>query len=123
MSTDSVEELHLRLRLEIDRLGYSLAAASRAIGDSEPQNLKDVVSGRKRCPADLVGRLATIGVDISYVLTGVRQVDAGHLTEREAKVIDNYRSLPEEDRAAVQRLTNALAESAGRYVVDEKKSV
>ncbi len=35
------------------------------------------------------------------------------LTERESKLLNNYRALAEEDRAAIQRWSHALAESIG----------
>ncbi len=70
MSIGSVENIPQRLRDELTRLGLSQAEASRRSGESSPQRLKDVLAGRQRCPADLVARLATIGVDYSYVLTG-----------------------------------------------------
>lgn len=70
MSSDSVGLLHLRLREELDRVGLKLSEASRAAGESSAQRLKDVVSGRVRCPADLVERLAPTGIDVMYVITG-----------------------------------------------------
>lgn len=76
MSSDLVEGLHHRIRLELKRLGISLAEASRRIGEeNNMQNLKDVVSGRKRCQAELVGKLTSVGVDPVFVLTGVRSKD------------------------------------------------
>lgn len=72
MSNEDVENIHLRLRAELERLGLSLAAASRAAGESSPQRLKDVMSGKQKCPVDLIARLAIAGVDLIYVLTGER---------------------------------------------------
>lgn len=74
MSTELVEEIHVRLREEIDRLGISLAEAARSAGEKSPQRIKDVVSGKQRCPAELLARLEGIGVDIFYVITGKKQV-------------------------------------------------
>lgn len=70
MSTESVEIIHLRLREEIERLGLSLAEAARLAGEKSPQRIKDVVSGKQRCPSDLLTRLDNVGVDVLYVLTG-----------------------------------------------------
>lgn len=113
MSTDKVEEIHIRLREEIKRCGYSLASASRAIGDTGGQNLKDVVNGRKRCQADLVARLSVIGVDIFYVLIGVRAEQTSTLKPEESALLNRYRSLPEIDQLTVQRTVTALAATAG----------
>lgn len=94
MSNDLVELIHVRLREEIDRCGMSLAAASRAAQESSPQRLKDVVSGRQKCPADLVARLMVIGVDAMYVLTGDRpQHVSNKLAPDEEVLIDGYRTL------------------------------
>lgn len=72
MSIGLVENIPQRIREEISLLGISLAEASRRAGENSPQRLKDVLAGRQKCSADLVARLANIGVDVSYVLTGIR---------------------------------------------------
>lgn len=72
MSSGYVEEIHIRLRDELERRGLSLAEASRAIGETTSQGLRDVCSGRKRATAELVARLAVTGIDVLYVLTGQR---------------------------------------------------
>ncbi len=43
-------------------------------GEKSPQRVKDVVSGKQRCPSDLLARLDGAGVDALYVLTGRRSV-------------------------------------------------
>ena len=121
MSSDEVEIITQRLRDELSRLNLSLAAASRAAGEAGPQRLKDVMAGKQKCPIDLVARLAHTGVDILYVMTGTRTPrPVEGLSVAEEKVLDNYRSLPEEDQASVRRLTNALAESVAHYSVKNK---
>lgn len=72
MSTDLVEKINARLRDEIEQAGMSLAEAARAAGEKSPQRVKDVVSGKQRCPIDLLARLDGTGVDVFYVLTGKR---------------------------------------------------
>ncbi|MCL7930453.1 hypothetical protein [Halomonas llamarensis] len=58
-------------------MGFSLAEASRRAGENSPQRLKDVLAGRQKCSADLVARLAPLGVDIFYVMTGQRSDPLG----------------------------------------------
>lgn len=109
MSSDPVGHLHLRLREELDRVGLKLAAASRAAGESSAQRLKDVVSGRVRCPADLVERLAPTGIDVLYVITGETQSEAGdvngatshHLPPDEQLLLEAYRGLGAAARKAL----------------------
>lgn len=121
MSSVEVEIITQRLREELARLNLSLAAASRAAGEAGPQRLKDVMSGKQKCPIDLVARLGHSGVDILYVMTGTRTPrPVEGLSVAEEKVLDNYRSLPEEDQASVRRLTNALAESTANYHLGKK---
>lgn len=109
MSTDPVGLLHHRLREELDRVGLKLAAASRAAGEPSAQRLKDVVSGRVRCPADLVERLASTGIDVMYVITGEPLGEAGpangatshHLPPDEQLLLEAYRGMAASARKAL----------------------
>lgn len=95
MSIDLVDSIHLRLREELERLGYKLAAAARAAGETSSQRLKDVVTGRQKCPADLLARLAVTRIDLVYVLTGERDGSARDLESPadEQLLLDSYRGL------------------------------
>lgn len=84
-----------------------MAAASRAAGETSPQRLKDVVSGRQKCPADLIARLAVVGVDISYVLTGQRPA-AAELTPDETALLDNYRHSGPEHQQNISKVSEAM---------------
>ncbi len=124
MSSESVGLLHLRLREELARVGLTLAAASRTAGESSAQRLKDVVSGRVRCPADLVERLVPTGIDVLYVITGERS-DAARscrLPAEEQLLLEAYRGLSVPARKALladlltggkKPKTKRLNESAG----------
>lgn len=104
MSNDSVGFLHLRLREELDRIGIKLAAASRAAGEPNAQRLKDVVSGRVRCPADLVERLAPTGIDVMYVITGEALANGAtshHLPPDEQLLLEAYRGMAAPARKAL----------------------
>ncbi|MDO8908895.1 MAG: helix-turn-helix transcriptional regulator [Pseudohongiella sp.] len=62
--------------------------------------------------ADYMAAISAAGVDVLYVITGHRTPRHQEaLSVRENIVLDNFRALSEEDRAAVQRLTHALAKS------------
>lgn len=117
MSSDSVGQLHLRLREELDRLGLKLAEASRAAGESSAQRLKDVVSGRVRCPADLVERLAPTGINVLYVITGQENVATSrHLPPDEQLLLEAYRGLTAPARKALlaELLTAGTQKKASR---------
>lgn len=99
MSTDLVELIHVRLREEIARCGLTLAAASRAANEPSSQRLKDVVVGRQKCPADLVAKLMTVGIDALYVLSGERStVSSTRLAPDEDMLLDGYRALTMSER-------------------------
>ena len=70
MSTGIGEDITLRLREEIQRLGLSQAKVATLAGEKNPHRIKAVLSGRQKCPPDLLGALTEIGVDTIYVLTG-----------------------------------------------------
>lgn len=109
MSSDLVDHIHLRLKEELARCEVTLASASRRIGESSPQRLKDVVSGRQKCPADLVARLITVGIDALYVLTGTaapKKEDP--LAPDEAVLLQSYRALkPSERHGALIQIMRA----------------
>ncbi|MCY1345809.1 hypothetical protein D9M68_325430 [compost metagenome] len=97
MSNDLVEGIPSRLREEIERLGLSMAAASRAAGESSPQRIKDVMGGKQKCPIDLLARLGGIGVDLIYVLMAERwssgQSSKPSLAPDEELMLETYRGL------------------------------
>ncbi|HBO1668404.1 helix-turn-helix domain-containing protein [Pseudomonas aeruginosa] len=113
MSIHLVEKLHERLREELDRHGLKLAAAARLIGEASPQRLKDVVSGRQKCPAELLGKLAVTEIDLIYVLTGERAVlpKRPELPADEQILLDGYRSLsaPKKKLLLASLLTGEVA--------------
>lgn len=119
MSIDKVEYIHVRLRHELERLGLSLAKASRLIGEDSSQGLRDVCTGRKRASAELLGQLAEkAAIDVVYVLTGRLAADghAGHaaraMTTDEQTLLDNYRQ-SSRDRQALLNATCAIFAESG----------
>lgn len=70
--------------------------------------------GERSPDASYLSAVAAVGVDVLYVLTGARNIGSAEgLSTAETKVIENYRALPEDDKASVRRLTDALAQSVG----------
>ncbi len=118
MSTDLVELISIRLRAEIARIGLSLAAAARAAGEASPQRIKDVVSGKQRCPVDLLARLDGTGIDAFYVLTGRREADEdglpSGLTSEEHALLNAFRAATPLGRRALAGVAHALAEKDTR---------
>ena len=86
------------------------------IGGVNRNTQRNYEKGERSPDAVYLMAVAAIGVDIMYVLTGSRNIStADGLTPAESTVLANYRSLPEEDKASVRRLTDALAQSVSLY--------
>ncbi len=82
------------------------------IGGVNRNTQRNYEKGERNPDAVYLMAIAAIGVDIMYVLTGNRNISTvGELTPAESKVLANYRSLPDADKASVRRLTDALAQS------------
>lgn len=97
-----MENLHKRLKEEIDRLRLSLETASKFIGDKTSQGLRDACSGRKRVTAELIAKLIPLGVDSIYVLTGDRIQPPSEVLEPEEKVLLNaYRELSDKNKKEI----------------------
>ena len=101
-----------RLRAERDRLGLSQAAFG-ALGGVKGNAQGNYEKGERYPDAAYLAALSLEGVDVLYVLTGARTpVPEEALTEGEADVLEHYRTMSEQDRQAVKRMTSALAMAA-----------
>lgn len=106
-----MEALGERLRSERERLGLNQDALGQ-IGGVNRNTQAKYEKGERFPTADYMAAVAAAGVDVLYVITGHRTPSKEEgLTPKEKAVLDNYRSLGEGDQAAVQRLTDALAQS------------
>ena len=108
-----------RLGEERDRLGFSQEDLGEIGGvkkNAQFQYEKD-----KRSPsADYLASVAIAGVDVAYVLTGIRsQLTENALSQRETAVLDHYRNTDEVGRRAIEQTASALAQSSQK--VDSKK--
>lgn len=98
-----------RLREERTRLGLSQAAFAECGGVSKVSQF-NYESGRRKPGADYLAAVATLGVDVYYVLTGrsARQSSAW-LSAAEVTLLDNYRQSSPERRKSLDELAAALA--------------
>lgn len=100
-----------RLKEERDRLGLTQEQmAGRLDVTQKTQGLYE--RGQRMPNAEYLAVMADLGCDVLYVLTGQRTPAAQPLSVREACMLENYRALDEEDKAAMQRVSHALAQSA-----------
>jgi transcriptional regulator with XRE-family HTH domain len=100
-----------RLREERDRLGLNQTDFGIAAGVSRgTQKAYELESSSP--DVRYLAALQGMSVDVHFVLTGSRHsIDAASLNEEESLVLEQFRSLPEHDRASVKRLTGALVDT------------
>lgn len=107
-----------RIKEERERLGYDQEPFAALSGASRYSQI-DWEKGKSFPNAKVLAAYASVGADVQYILTGLRsvvqvttmQLSADEvkavtaiLSQREAKHLDNYRHIAdEEDRKAVER--------------------
>ncbi len=120
MSTEKDSILHIRFRSERLRLGFSHQRAADLAGYSRGS----VISWEKgtALPADALERLAAYGMDVQYVVSGIRSANLQAVTDyvtaelptplspREQALLDNYRNSSDEAKAALEKTSAALAQ-------------
>lgn len=97
-----------RLREERDRLGLNQTDFGAKGGVSRGTQ-KAYELGANSPDLRYLAALELAGVDVQYVLSGSRTLLSElALSPTESKVIENFRTLSDSDKASVLRLTNAL---------------
>ncbi|HEX8225546.1 MAG TPA: helix-turn-helix transcriptional regulator [Allosphingosinicella sp.] len=103
-----------RLKEERRRLGLKQAEFAALVGTDMPkQSLYE--RGHRQLRADYLARIAPIGVDILYILTGRRS--GASLDEDSTAFLSTYLALPPELREPVEQLMADLT----RYVEEGPK--
>lgn len=123
-----MSNFHERLREERKRLGLNQTDFSAFAGvTTETQS--NYERGSRKPDSDYLQAIAVRGVDVGYLLTGVRtSVQSGHATgdestaatkkeavmravsREEAALLDNYEAADERGRAAARSVLDALAQ-------------
>ncbi|WP_338616484.1 helix-turn-helix transcriptional regulator [Pigmentiphaga sp. CHJ604] len=100
-----------RLRKERERLELTQEAFAEYGGVKKRAQITYEQDARSPDAGYLAG-LASIGVDVLYVITGVRTPPgAAGMQPDESALLDNYRNASEDGRSAARRVLDALAES------------
>ncbi len=102
-----------RLREERKRLGLDQEEFAR-LGGVNRITQSGYETGKRSPDAVYLQQVAAAGVDVGYVLTGVRGVQ--DLSSDEMSLLNNYRICPEEGRRAVQATSMALAQLVGSII-------
>lgn len=106
-----------RLREERERLRLSQAAFGE-IGGVKANAQGKYESGERYPAADYLQAVAEIGVDVLFVVTGLRAPQAAdNFSAEEADLVAHYRQLSPGDQFGAAKMVTALAEMTGRYDV------
>lgn len=98
-----------RVRLGLNQVDFAVMAK---VSKTTQFNYE---KGERSPDAEYLAAVADAGVDVLYIVTGNRQPSAASsLTEEEDAVLAHFRVLPEADRAAMARVSAAMAEMAKR---------
>ncbi|WP_368736271.1 helix-turn-helix domain-containing protein [Pseudomonas aeruginosa] len=98
-----------RLREERDRLGMNQTDFGASLGVSRGTQ-KAYELGSSSPDIRYLYALQSIGVDVQYILTGRRETgDLQDLSEEEIGLLEQYRTLPEVEKAGTRRMVSALA--------------
>ncbi|MDR1853465.1 MAG: helix-turn-helix domain-containing protein [Azoarcus sp.] len=97
----------VRIKDERERLGLSQSDFGKIVGATK-KTVFSWENGRTAPDAFQLCRLAEVGLDLCYVLTGKR--DNSRLAAEEAELLANYRQALEPARRAIRGAASASAE-------------
>jgi len=101
----------LAKRLRSERMRLRLSQAELAVLGGVQANAQGLYEKGSRIPrADYLGCLAALGMDVLFIITGVRRPSMmEQLSGDESEFIQAWRSLPTEDRLAFEQILTTLA--------------
>lgn len=106
-----------RLKKERERIGLNQTDMA-AHGGVQLRAQVRYEKGERMPDAEYLAGVANAGIDILYVITGVRTGDP-KLKPDEAALVDNYRNSPSEEQKALQTTSAAFAQRAKAGKVDK----
>ncbi len=109
-----MENFGSRLKEERKRLGFNQAQLAELASTSNVAQSR-YESGDRSPDWEYLSRVADVGVDVLYVLTGRR--DTSNLTASEVDLVRRYRDAPDAVRAAALAAL-AAGTSSGKYQQD-----
>lgn len=105
-----------RLREERNRLGFSQADFAE-IGGVQRLAQINYEKGKRNPDSPYLASIAAAGVDVQYILTGIRSASAPKpvaepLSQRKKILLDNYDNTSEEGRRIIEGTASAAAQPA-----------
>ncbi|WP_083269343.1 helix-turn-helix domain-containing protein [Pseudomonas salomonii] len=102
------------LREERGRLGLKQEEMAQ-IGGVTRNTQGSYERDERRPDTGYLKALHAVGLDVLYVVTGVRTpVPVGDLTEDEEVLVRRYRSMPSDDQKSVRRFIQAIADDVAK---------
>ena len=103
-----------RLKEERERLGFSQPDFSAIAGTTKKSQI-DYEKNITQPKAGYLAAVSGVGVDVAYVITGVRSVTPSTqtsepLNREEEVLLDNFRHCSAKERAAIKATSDALAQ-------------
>ncbi|MDY3123669.1 MAG: helix-turn-helix transcriptional regulator [[Actinobacillus] rossii] len=100
----------VRLKNERIRLGLTQAEIASKCGISREMWGK-YERGVALAGSEVLFSLASLGVDISYLFSGVQSTPESTLTQKEQTLLEDYRESNEQGKEAIEKTASALAEA------------
>jgi transcriptional regulator with XRE-family HTH domain len=100
-------EIFSRLRQERVRLRFTNQADFAAAAGVSPSSVHNYEAGKRSPDAEFLAKVATLGVDVLYVLTGEQNV--GGLSPKESALLDHFRNMPEALKQNLAEMAAALS--------------
>ena len=116
LSSSEISELSAGdcLREERSRLGLKQEEMAQ-IGGVTRNTQGSYERDERRPDTSYLKALHAVGLDVLYVVTGVRTpVQVGELTEDEEVMVTRYRTLPLDDKKSVRRFLQAIADDVAK---------
>ncbi|MFJ3371034.1 helix-turn-helix domain-containing protein [Pseudomonas sp. NPDC086251] len=116
LSSSEVSELSAGecLREERGRLGLKQEEMAQ-IGGVTRNTQGSYERDERRPDTGYLKALHAVGLDVLYVVTGVRTpAHIGELTEDEEVMVTRYRTLPHDDKKSVRRFLQAIADDVAK---------
>lgn len=111
------EEIGSRLQEERKRCGMTQNQVAEALGIAK-RTQANYEAGSSDATASYLSKVTVqFEFDVPYILTGRRSTLAfDSLNEVEHSIVQQYRSIPEDDQKAIRRFVKALADDAAKGV-------
>jgi transcriptional regulator with XRE-family HTH domain len=116
LSSSEISELSAGecLREERNRLGLKQEEMAQ-IGGVTRNTQGSYERDERRPDTGYLKALHAVGLDVLYVVTGVRTpAQIGELTEDEEVMVTRYRTLPLDDKKSVRRFLQAIADDVAK---------